>query len=256
MLEKVINIYKPQGWTPLRTIVEFKKLNKKYKDATISYAGRLDPMAEGVLLLLVGEENKKRKKYQDLTKVYEAEIVFGVATDTYDALGIIEKISVGAYPSEDKIKEYFTNIVGMTVQKYPPYSSKTVNGKPLYWWARNKKISEIEIPAREIEIYHIELLDFTQINISELYHGVLTRIEKIEGDFRQEEILATWRKLDNNYSHEELVKITVRIGCSSGTYIRGIASEIGAYFSCGAFALSIRRTAAGTFIHEKSMHLE
>ena len=72
MLEKVINIYKPQGWTPLRTIVELKKLNKKYKDATISYAGRLDPMAEGVLLLLVGEENKKRKKYQDLTKVYEA----------------------------------------------------------------------------------------------------------------------------------------------------------------------------------------
>lgn len=73
----------------------------------------------GCVLLSIGEEeNKKRKKYQDLTKVYEAEIVFGVATDTYDALGIIEKISVGAYPSEDKIKEYFTNIVRKQYQRY------------------------------------------------------------------------------------------------------------------------------------------
>lgn len=256
MLKKVINIYKPQGWTPLRTIVEFKKLNKKYKDATISYAGRLDPMAEGVLLLLVGEENKKRKKYQDLTKVYEAEIVFGVTTDTYDALGIIEEISIGVYPSKVKLKEYFTKIVGKTIQKYPPYSSKTVNGKPLYWWARNKKISEIKIPVHEIKIYNIELLGYTQIIVSELCHRISERIEKIEGDFRQEEILMAWKRLSNNYSHEELVKITLRISCSGGTYIREIASEIGAYFSCGAFALLIQRKVVGAFVQEKSLQLE
>ncbi|PSO45951.1 MAG: tRNA pseudouridine(55) synthase, partial [Parcubacteria group bacterium QH_9_35_7] len=59
---------KPISLTPLQTIEKFKEQNPKYKDKKMSYAGRLDPMAEGLLLCLVGEENKNREEYQQLEK--------------------------------------------------------------------------------------------------------------------------------------------------------------------------------------------
>ena len=71
MKSSLISVWKPQGWIPLRAVEEFKKKSPEYKDVKISYAGRLDPMAEGVLLLLVDEENKKRKVYEGFQKVYE-----------------------------------------------------------------------------------------------------------------------------------------------------------------------------------------
>ena len=67
-MQSVIPVYKPLGLTPLQAIVKFKKLFPDYANEKISYAGRLDPMAEGLLLLLVGEENKQRNEYEDLSK--------------------------------------------------------------------------------------------------------------------------------------------------------------------------------------------
>ena len=101
----VVVVYKPQGWTPLAAVEEFKKSNPSYSDEKISYAGRLDPMAEGPLLLLVGNENKKRKEYEQLKKSYEAEIVLGISTDSFDALGIIHSTKIGNFFSEIDIKK-------------------------------------------------------------------------------------------------------------------------------------------------------
>ena len=63
--KKVLNLYKPQGVTPLELIDRFRQKHPEYKDEKLGYAGRLDPMAEGILLVLVGDENKKRKTYED-----------------------------------------------------------------------------------------------------------------------------------------------------------------------------------------------
>ena len=68
MSKKVLSIYKPLGKTPLEIIKEVKKQYPEYADESIGYAGRLDPMAEGILLLLISEENLKRKKYEKLPK--------------------------------------------------------------------------------------------------------------------------------------------------------------------------------------------
>ena len=59
-MNKVINLYKPVGFTPLQAVERFKEENVRYKKEKISYPGRLDPMAQGVLLLLVGDETKKK----------------------------------------------------------------------------------------------------------------------------------------------------------------------------------------------------
>ena len=87
-MKAVLNIKKPEGLTPYQVVTKFKRKHPSYKDIKIAYAGRLDPMAKGVLLLLVEPETKKREKYQKLPKEYEFEILFGVSTDTHDLLGL------------------------------------------------------------------------------------------------------------------------------------------------------------------------
>src|SRR6185436_12995765 len=85
----MILLHKPLGLSPLEVIKLFKQQNFEYASATISYAGRLDPMADGLLLLLVNEENTQRKLYEALPKTYEFTVLLGVETDTYDILGKI-----------------------------------------------------------------------------------------------------------------------------------------------------------------------
>ena len=88
-MESVLNLYKERGETPLERIERFRKTHPEYRKLPMSYAGRLDPMAEGVLLVLVGEENRNRETHLSLTKKYEFDVLFGFATDTYDVLGVL-----------------------------------------------------------------------------------------------------------------------------------------------------------------------
>src|SRR5882724_588569 len=87
----MVCIYKQKGETPLQALNRLRVEKPEYMEATLSYAGRLDPMAEGVMVVLVGDENKEREKYLGLDKVYVTEVLFGVSTDTADILGKIKK---------------------------------------------------------------------------------------------------------------------------------------------------------------------
>jgi tRNA U55 pseudouridine synthase TruB len=66
--QKTACVYKPQGATPLDAVTMFKARHPEYAGSTVSYAGRLDPMAEGLLILLIGDENRNRKHYERLRK--------------------------------------------------------------------------------------------------------------------------------------------------------------------------------------------
>ena len=244
-MQKVICVWKRVGETPLQAIKEFKKANTEYENESISYAGRLDPMAEGALLLLVGDENKKRKEYEGLKKEYEAEVVLGIATDSFDALGVILKQSDQREKTTSAISSCTKAFIGKQKQKFPPYSSKPVDGKPLYWWSRQNRISEIEIPEKEIEIYSLVLDDERLVTGEELSRKILARVKMVFGDFRQEDIVKQWEKFGKAHSYEKFQVIKLSISCSSGTYIRRLASDIGEKLSCGAFCLSIKRTRVG-----------
>lgn len=236
----VIPVWKPIGWTPLKTVIEFKKSKSEYAKNIVSYAGRLDPMAEGILLLLIGEENKKRHEYEDLKKTYESEIILGISTDSFDGLGLITNINLKKY-SRKEIDKFLKEFIGKQKQIYPPYSSKAVKGKPLYWWARKNKLNEIKIPEREIEIYSIELFNLESISSLDLANEIIERLRLVEGDFRQEEIIGNWEKFAAENKDKELIKIKINVFCSSGTYVRRIASDLGEKLGIGAFALSIKR---------------
>lgn len=242
---KLLVAYKKIGQTPLEVIKEIKNKSNSLQDIKIGYAGRLDPMAEGLLLLLLGEENKQKKKYEGLDKTYEIEILFGFATDTYDILGrMVENKNDFVFDFE-KAKDALKSIVGKFEQTYPPYSSKTVDGKPLYYYARRNLLSKIKIPTRNVEIFEIKNVEKSLIKGSELLGLINKRINLVNGDFRQNEILKQWNEKIDTKKEYPVVSLTAK--CSSGTYMRTLANNLGQKLGLPSLALSIKRTQIGDF---------
>ena len=119
-----IIINKPIGITPLELIQQYKAENSI--NEKMSFAGRLDPMARGVMVLLKGQECKLQESLCGRDKIYEFELLQGFETDTLDVLGIVENYN-GIFSSIN-----INDFIGSFSQKYPNYSSIVVNKKPLW----------------------------------------------------------------------------------------------------------------------------
>ncbi|MBY0376406.1 hypothetical protein K2P96_00305 [Patescibacteria group bacterium] len=245
-MKKLLVLQKKEGETPLECLGRFRNKNKSYKDVKMTYAGRLDPMASGALLVLVGEEVYNKEKYLGLSKEYDFEVLFGAKTDTYDILG---KVVASKFPKEvtkdnlqKEIHLHLKNFMGTFLQKYPIYSSRTVNGKPLFEYGREGL--KVEAPDREVTVKSLKLLKVKEINKEKLLSNIEARIPKISGDFRQEEILKIWRKKLSKHTQQFYIA-SFHIKCSSGTYVRGIANSMGDQLSIPALAFSIKRTKIG-----------
>lgn len=255
-IKKVIAIFKTIGKTPLETIRELKAQFPLYQSAKIGYAGRLDPMAEGLLLLLTDEENKKKQTYENLTKTYEFDVLFGVETDTYDILG---KITSASQLKDGNLKNtilaLLPNLRGKFNQSYPPYSSMYVSGKPLFYWARQNLLHTVKIPIRQREIYSLALINVQLLSTGELSTLIKSRIAKVQGNFRQKEILKLWEDQFRENPNFIYPIATLKITCSSGTYIRSLAHHMGHKLRTSSLALSILRTEIGPFTLNKALTL-
>lgn len=256
-ITKLVIINKQIGETPLEALIRYSSAHPELKDIPMTYAGRLDPMAEGLLIILVGDECKNKEKYLSLDKEYEVEIVFGISTDTYDALGLVNSADLLANELQktdlDRVVNSFSKYTGKSKQKYPPYSSKTVGGEQLHTLARRNELPA-NMPEKEVEIYSIDILKRAEISASELLKRIEIGIQRVKGDFRQEEILTRWREVlglreGNNSparnSGTKFQTLKIKVSCSSGTYMRSLADKIGQDLKVGAFALSIKRTKIG-----------
>jgi tRNA pseudouridine55 synthase len=204
-------------------------------------------MAEGLLIVLVDDENLKRKEYEQFKKTYESEILFGIETDSYDALGLVtNQASKGTDIDKSSLEKALHSFLGAQTQPYPPYSSPRINGKPLFYWARENKLDQIKIPEKQIEIYTITLQSFTQISAKQLQAHILDKIHTIKGEFRQTAIEDRWNEFfEKCPDYFQLAKVEVT--CSSGTYIRSLAHLIGKKLETYGIALSIKRTHIGTY---------
>ena len=234
-------MHKEIGETPLEAIEKFKKSNPEYIDIPMTYAGRLDPMAEGVLIVLVGEECKNKDKYLGLDKEYEIEVLCGVKTDTQDILGLIRGINIEKH-SDVTLEKY----VKKFTQTYPMYSSKTVRGKQLYEYARAGEEPD-DIPTKEVEIYSIENIGKRELNGEEIARTALEKISSVNGDFRQEDIAQDWQDFGQEFSTIDFNIMKLRVKCSSGTYMRTLAETIGKNVGVGAIAYSIKRVKVGKY---------
>lgn len=181
-----------------------KKLNTRH----IGHTGTLDPIATGVLVLGVNEGCKVIELLTSDTKVYQAEVLVGLETDTLDITGNVLKTYNIENLTNEKVTEVLSSFQGKYLQEVPKYSALHVNGKRLYEYARNNE--EVELPKREVEILSIELLD----------------------DIKKEE---------NYYT------FSFRVHVSKGTYIRSLIRDIGKKLGYPCTMKNLLREKQGAF---------
>jgi tRNA pseudouridine(55) synthase len=267
------SVWKPLGKTPLEIANAFRAHGIFVRgrrvpvpdSVPIGYAGRLDPMAEGVLLLLLGDTCKEIARYRDHDKTYIVEVLLGVKTDTGDLLGIAKKVAplqdTSQTFSQNNLAEFLQEFIGAHEWEYPVFSSKTVQGKPLFRWFYEGRIGDIVIPKRTMVIHTVRFVGVREISVSELREQVhariaqVTQVEEVDKewgkDFRRTEVLAVWGShlgehttATTETSHGFTV-LTFECQCGSGTYMRTLAEKIGEKIGVPACAFSIMRIQVG-----------
>lgn len=211
-MDGIIIINKPKGCTSHDIVYKIKKmLNEK-----VGHTGTLDPMAEGVLPILVGKGTLASKYLINHDKKYIVELQLGTKTDTADSEGkIVEQQPVNKeLLTTENIEKILQSFIGKQEQIPPIYSAIKINGKKLYEYAR--KGQEVELKPRQIEIYNIKLL---------------------------------------NYSVEEK-QIKFEVFCGKGTYIRSLCEDIATKFETVGYMKSLKRIQVGDFKIEDSITID
>ena len=156
-MDGILIVDKPQGLTS-HDVVDF--VRKKIGLKKVGHAGTLDPMATGVLVVLIGKYTKSSDLFLRDDKEYDATLRLGAASDTGDAWGRVEK-SVGTENiSVKNIEEAFNKFMGEIEQVPPPYSAVKFKGKKLYELARkgiNVKVAPRKVSIRELKITGINM---------------------------------------------------------------------------------------------------
>jgi len=156
MKNGVLIINKPKDYTS-RDVVN--KLNHILETKKIGHTGTLDPLATGVLVIAVGSYTKLVNELTSLDKEYIAEIKLGIKTDTSDITGNILEENNNYNINKEDILNVFNNFPKEYEQTVPAYSAVKINGKKLYEYAREH--IKVELPKRLVNIYSLELLDFS-----------------------------------------------------------------------------------------------
>ncbi|NJM71712.1 MAG: tRNA pseudouridine(55) synthase TruB [Scytonema sp. RU_4_4] len=201
-MQGFLNLNKPFGWTSHDCVAKTRKLLQLKR---VGHAGTLDPAATGVLPIALGKATRLLQ-YLPGEKAYKATIRLGVRTTTDDLQGEIIASQPCTGLSLEAVKSALQQFVGKIEQIPPIYSAIQVQGKRLYDLAR--KGEDVEVPARTVEVFKIEVLD--------------------------------WRE-------EEFPEVDVAIACGAGTYIRAIARDLGTVLQTGGTLAALTRTQSSGF---------
>lgn len=208
----IIIINKEKGYTSNDVVQIVKKIFKE----KVGHTGTLDPMATGVLPLLIGKGTNLSKYLINHDKIYQATLTLGQKMDTGDVEGNVveEKDVEPEMLDEIYVNDILKSFIGNQVQTPPIYSAIKVKGKKLYEYARNGQ--EVEIPTRNITIYNMKLIEL----------------------------------------NENVKQIKFEVHCSKGTYIRTLCKDIGEKLGCGATMSALKRVQAGKFTIDTAVTLE
>lgn len=151
-MDGVLILDKPAGITSHDAVIRLRKITG---ERSIGHLGTLDPMATGVLPMLLGRMTRLAQFYLHCEKKYEGEIRLGFATDTYDATGEPAGPRVEARCSQAEIRQAAARFVGVIQQTPPPFSAKKIAGVPAYKLARKNQPPELKPATVEIEKFEI-----------------------------------------------------------------------------------------------------
>ncbi|MBN2696580.1 MAG: tRNA pseudouridine(55) synthase TruB, partial [Bacilli bacterium] len=210
----ILLIDKPSGMTSHDAVNRLRRLLKTKK---IGHVGTLDPLATGLLVMVVGQATKLAQYLQEANKEYLATILLGMETDTDDITGkIVNRSEVEV--DQETIKQTMESFIGKTLQIPPNYAAIKINGKKMYEYARQDKALP-KIEPRPIDIETIDQIEFNE-----------------DTDGRQ--------------------LVAFRTVVSKGTYIRALARDIGRKLGSYATLTSLQRTRVDKFSLENAYTLE
>jgi tRNA pseudouridine55 synthase len=182
----------------------------------VGHAGTLDPMATGVLLVGVNRATRLLGHLMLTEKAYDAVVRLGAATTTDDAEGETTSQAPAGHLGDEQIREAFAALVGDIEQVPSRVSAVKVDGRRAY--ARVRAGERVELAARPVTVHAIEV-------------GQITR-------------------------HDDMVDVEVSVRCSSGTYVRALARDVGAALGVGGHLTALRRTAVGPFTLDDARTLD
>lgn len=257
-MEPYVVLEKAVGETPLSCAEAWRATKPELAGVPLAYAGRLDPMASGKLLVLIGDECKKQTDYHGLDKEYEFSVLFGISSDTADVLGRLTPAKTAPNIEEEQLGTVAESLIGAVALPYPHFSSKTVQGKPLHMWTLEGRLNEIEIPAAESTIHQLRLQSLTQQSREAVAAEALTKIETIPpvtdlrkalgNDFRRVDVRLDWHAVSKNSDLPESYLIaTFTCIASSGTYMRSLSEVIAEAVGTQGLAWHIHRTKIGVY---------
>lgn len=215
--EGIYNIYKPAGITTYKLVKYVKKhTTGKLK---VGHGGTLDPYAEGVVVIAVGRKYTKQlhQILNNSIKEYVAVILLDKTSDTYDITGTVEEVKINTIPTEEHVKNVVSTFIGEIEQLPPPYSAVKIHGERLCDKIRYKKISLQQAT---------QLLKPKKVKIY--------NIEILEYNFP---------------------RLVLKIRCSSGTYIRSLAKDIGDKLNTGGVVEKLVRTKVASYDIKDSIRL-
>lgn len=225
----VLVVNKPKGMTSHDVV---RRVRHIAQQRDVGHLGTLDPMATGVLPLVLGRMTRIAQFYDHAEKAYEGEIVFGVATDTYDAEGKVVGEPGSAEFTAAELEAAIAEFRGEIEQTPPPYSAKKVDGVPAYKLAR--KNESVPLKSVRVTVGKFDVTDFQPIAPT------------------PEMVTLAGRPLDG--LRFASMKFSVEV--SSGTYVRSLAHELGRKLGCGAHLQSLCRTRSAEFVLDGAWTLD
>ena len=161
MEDQIILVDKPAGISSFGIVAKIRReLKEEFgHKIKVGHTGTLDPFATGLLTLLSGKMTKKSNEFLKLDKIYEAELKLGFVSSTGDPEGEIQQYSDNLCPKRKTVESVLRSFTGKITQTPPRFSAIKINGERAYKLAR--KGADFEIPSRKVEIYSIEILDYS-----------------------------------------------------------------------------------------------
>jgi tRNA pseudouridine55 synthase len=193
-----------------------QRVRSRLRLGKVGHGGTLDPFATGLLPLLLNGATRLMPELQAEDKVYEATIRLGVRTDTMDPTGEVTAEADASGVDDAAIQAALAGFLGTQQQVIPRFSAARVDGKRLYEYAREGE--DVELPSKEITILALDLLAVRR-----------------DG---------------------ERVDVDVRVHCTSGTYVRALADDLGQALGVGALLLTLRRTRIGKLDIARAISLD
>ncbi|WP_370445295.1 tRNA pseudouridine(55) synthase TruB [Miniimonas sp. S16] len=230
---------KPAGWTSHDVVARSRRLLRTRK---VGHAGTLDPMATGVLVLGVGRSTRLLTYVVGADKTYDATIRLGQATVTDDAEGEVTAAVGATVVTDAAVHDGVARLTGALQQVPSAVSAIKVDGKRSY--ARVRSGEEVALAARPVTV--------SAFDVHAIRRGVAPVADAGDGSGGSSSPGGSF----GPSGPVEVLDVDVTVTCSSGTYVRALARDLGASLGCGGHLTALRRTRVGGFTLADALTLE